>query len=152
LPTSFLKLPTYISKFLRACHDGLLSGGELVPNSCKALLCLRQLLLQVRQALGLSFDGTIDLASSLFGSLQGLLRRIHLRLGLLTGLVDLRQLLLSSLIGLLQGGELALNLVARLRGLRDLLLGSRDLRLELTLLPINLGLELTLLLLQACLL
>ena len=113
MPTSFLKLPAHVSKFLRACHDGLLSSGELVPNSCKALFCLGQLLLQVRQALRLSLDGTIDLTCFLLGSLYGLLCRSHLRLGLLTGLVNLRQLLLSGLIGLLQGGELGLNLVAR---------------------------------------
>jgi hypothetical protein len=77
------------------------------------------------------------------------LRSRQLCLSLFTGLGDLCQLLLGGLVGLLQRCELSLNLVAHLCGLRHLLLSPRRLCLQVTLLPLNLTLQLTLSLFEA---
>ena len=140
-----LELAAHISEFLRPGHDGLLRGGNLLSQGGQALLRPRQLVLKIREALALGFDVAVDLTGSLLGGLHGLLHDRSLRLGLITGLSDLSQLLLGRLVGLLQGCELSLNLITRLRGLSHLFLSARDLGLQVTLLLVDLGPQLTLL-------
>ena len=149
LVPSLFELTAYISQFLRSGHDSLLSNRNLVLKRCQTLLRARQLVLEIRQALSLRFNGAIDLTGSLLGCLQCLLRSCQFCFGLLTGVGDLPELLLGGLVALLQVCQLSLNLVARLCGLRDLLLSPGDLRLQVSLLPIDLGLQLTLLSFEA---
>jgi hypothetical protein len=152
LSARLLELAAHIRQLPRPCKNRLLAAGNLLTKGRQPLLCLRQLLLEISQALALCFHIASNLTGSLFGSLKGLLCRGQLSLGLLTGLCDLRQLLLCCLKGLLEGCHLRLKLVTRLRSLGSLLLCTPGLGLQLTLLAANLRLQLALLLLKSGLL
>ena len=103
-----------------------LSGRLCLLHRSQPLLCLLELVLNVRQALRQCQHIAVQLGCILLVGLQRFLSSGGLGLNLCSGLGELRQLLLLRLQVLQSAGELRLGLLARLRDLGQLLLGCLE--------------------------
>jgi hypothetical protein len=94
LTASLFQSAVQIVQFLGVGLDGPFAGCNLLPRRSEALLGLRQLVLEFRQALRERRNAAAQLSSALLSGLEALLSSRGLGLNLGSGLCELRQLLL----------------------------------------------------------